>query len=123
MTGSSSQMSWDPWTYDRDAGISGNREDIVGFNVEATDGSIGTIEQATYDVGCSYLLVNTGPWIFGSKVMLPAGIIGRIDRHARKIYVKRSKHEIKSAPPLDRDAGSDNAYRDRLGRYYGMFGS
>jgi hypothetical protein len=122
MIGAGSQMSWDAWTYDRDAGMSGNKIDVVGFDVEATDGSVGTIERATYDVGSSYLLVNTGPWIFGGKVMLPAGIVGRIDQHGRKIYVKRSKDEIKNAPALDQDDGTGGGYRDRLGQYYGMFG-
>ena len=121
MTGSGSQTSWDPWTYGRDAEMSGNRDDVLGFDVEATDGSIGTIEQATYDVGSSYLLVNTGPWIAGGRVMLPAGIVGRVDRHARKIYIRRGKDEIKSAPALDQDTGDGSAYRDRLGQYYGMF--
>jgi hypothetical protein len=122
MTGTGSQTSWDPWTYGRDAGMSGNRVNVVGFDVEATDGSIGTIEQATYDVGASYLIVDTGPWIFGGRVMLPAGIVGRVDLHARKIYVQRSKYEIKNAPPLDQDTGDGSGYRDGLGQYYGMFG-
>jgi hypothetical protein len=46
--------------------------DLVGFDVEATDGNIGKIDEATYDVGGSYVVVDTGPWIFGKKVMLPA---------------------------------------------------
>jgi hypothetical protein len=121
MTGSGSQTSWDPWTYGRDAGMLGSPADVVGFGVEAPDGSLGTIELATYDAGSSYLLVDTGPWIHGSRVMLPAGIVGRVDRHARKIYVQRSRDEIKNAPALDQDTGADSGYRDRLGQYYGMF--
>jgi hypothetical protein len=115
MAGTGSQTSWDPWTFGRDVGLSGDGTDIVGFDVEATDGSIGTIERATYGVGSS-------PWIFGGKVMLPAGITGRVDRHARKIYVQRTKYEIRNAPPLAEDTGADSGYRDRLGHYYGMFG-
>ncbi|MBD0291736.1 MAG: PRC-barrel domain containing protein, partial [Thermoleophilia bacterium] len=46
--------------------------DVVGFSVEATDGGIGKVDEATYDVGQSYLVVDTGPWIFGKKVLLPA---------------------------------------------------
>jgi hypothetical protein len=59
--------------------MSAKRSDVVGFDVEATDGSIGKIDEATYDVGSSYVVVDTGPWIFGSKVMLPAGIITRVE--------------------------------------------
>jgi hypothetical protein len=119
MTGSGSHTSWDPWTYGRDARMSG-RDDIVGFNVEATDGSIGTVETATYEVGASYIVVDTGPWIFGGKVMIPAGIIGGVDRDTRKVYVRRGKDEIKNAPTVDKHTG-DSEYRDQLGEYYGTF--
>jgi hypothetical protein len=67
MAGSGSQSSWDPWTYRRDAGVSGHRVDLAGFVVEATDASIGTVKKATYDVGSSYLVVDTGPWITGGS--------------------------------------------------------
>jgi hypothetical protein len=121
MIGSGSQTSWDPWTYGRDTGISGNRTDLVGFDVEATDGSIGTVASATYDVGSSYVIVDTGPWIFGGKAMLPAGIISRVEREARKVHVNRGKDEIKGAPTPAENTGADSDYRDRLGEYYGMF--
>ena len=123
MTRSGSQTGWDPWTYRSDVGMSGTgtRADLVGYDVEATDGHIGKIDEATHDVGSSYVVVDTGPWIFGSKVMLPAGIIRRVDRNDRKVHVYRSKDEIKNAPKFDKDAYQDRAYRDRLGKYYGKF--
>jgi hypothetical protein len=97
--------------------------DLVGFDVEATDGGIGAIDQATYDAGSSYVVVDTGPWIFGSKVMLPAGTISRVDRRDRKVYVDRSKDEIKSAPKFDKDTYTSRDYRDRLGEHYRTFRS
>jgi hypothetical protein len=120
MTGSGSQTSWDPWTYGRDAGMA-VWADVVGFGVEATDGSIGTVQTATFDVGSSYIIVDTGPWIFGGKAMLPAGIISRVDRHGRKVYVRRGKDEIKSAPTFDKNTGNGSEYRELLGDYYSQF--
>ena len=52
----------------------GRQNDLTGFSVEALDGSIGKIDEASNEVGASYLVVDTGPWIFGKKVMLPAGV-------------------------------------------------
>jgi hypothetical protein len=121
MIRSGSQTSWDPWIYRRDAGMSGNRPDLLGFAVEATDGSIGTVENATYDVGSSYVVVDAGPWIVGSKLMLPAGIVNRVDCHGRKVYVDRPRDEIKSAPIFDKDTCTDREYRDRLGEFFGKF--
>jgi hypothetical protein len=121
MTGSGSRSSWDPWTYGRDVEMPVDRRDVVGFDVEAADGSIGTIEHATYEVGASYVLVDTGPWVFGGKVMIPAGIISRVDRHARKVHVHRGKDEIKAAPLPVENTGTDSEYRHRLGEYYTVF--
>jgi hypothetical protein len=121
MASSDSQTRWDPWSYRRDAGVSAGQMDLVGFDVEATDGSIGKIDEATYDVGSSFVVVDTGPWIFGNKVMLPAGTIRRVDRNDRKVYVYRSKDEIKSAPKFDKDAYRDTAYREGLAEYYRKF--
>jgi hypothetical protein len=74
--------------------------DLVGFQVVATDGAIGNIDAATHDVGGSYIVVDTGVWIFGKKRMLPAGIIDRIDYNDRKVSVNLTKDEIRQAPRL-----------------------
>ena len=121
MARSGSQAGWDPWTYRRDVGVAGDRGDLVGFDVEATDGHIGKIDEASNDVGSSSVVVDTGPWIFGSKVVLPAGTVRRVDSTARRVYVHRSKDEIKNAPKFDRDTYRDRAYQDRLGEYYSRF--
>ena len=62
-------------------------------------------------------MVDTGPWIFGRKVMLPAGVVERIDTAEKKIYVDRTKDQIKDAPEYD-GLADDAEYRDRLGGYY-----
>jgi hypothetical protein len=107
-------METDFWTYPESVG----RLDMNGFDVEAVDGSIGKVDEATYEVGESYIVVDTGPWIFGKKVLLPAGIVDRVDRGDEKIYVDRTKDEIKNAPEFDEDAYRDEGYRATVGDYY-----
>ncbi|TML03311.1 MAG: PRC-barrel domain containing protein, partial [Actinobacteria bacterium] len=53
--------------------------DLSGFTAEARDGKIGKVDEATHEAGGSFIVVDTGPWIFGKKVMLPAGTIRDID--------------------------------------------
>ena len=109
----------DMWTYREDVMTPGiSPRNVVGYGVEATDGSIGKVDDATYDVGSSYLVVDTGPWIFGKKVMLPAGVIESVDPEGERIVVDRSKDEIKNAPELDEATLDDEASRMRLGSYY-----
>ncbi|MBB2942646.1 hypothetical protein FB565_002359 [Actinoplanes lutulentus] len=92
--------------------------DLVGFKVEATDGHIGSIDQASYDVGSAYLVVDTGPWIFGRKVILPAGTVQNIDHTDRKVYVDRTKEQIKSSPEYDKETFETQDYRESVGEYY-----
>ena len=125
MAGPGSRTGWDLWSHHSDVGLpgTGTWADLVGYEVEATDGHIGKIDEAAYELGASYVVVDTGPWIFGSKVMLPAGTISRLDRGSRKAYVAASKDEITNAPEFDKDAYRDQGYRDRVGEYYGRFWS
>src|SRR6187551_1938212 len=51
--------------------------DLGDFQVLATDGEIGKVDEATYETGNGLIIVDTGPWILGKKVMLPAGTIER----------------------------------------------
>ena len=91
---------------------------ITGYSVEATDGSIGKIDEATYEVGSSYIVVDTGPWIFGKKVMLPAGILTQVDHTDRVAHVSASKDEIKNSPQFDETTYRDQEYRGSLNTYY-----
>jgi hypothetical protein len=42
------------------------------------------------------LVVDIGPWIFGKKVMLPAGVVSAIDVDDAAIKVDRTKDEIRA---------------------------
>jgi hypothetical protein len=111
--------SIDLWTY-RDTTI--GTTNIVGHSVEALDGSIGKIDEASNDVGSSYIVVDTGPWIFGKKVLLPAGIIDRVDTEDETVFVNRTKDEIKNAPEFDETTYREPTYREQVGTYYGTGG-
>jgi hypothetical protein len=106
------------WTYRED--LRPNAGDLKGYKVEATDGSIGKVDEATEEVGGSAIVVDTGPWIFGRKVVIPAGAIERIDAEDRVLHVGMTKDQIKESPEFDEQLGWRNdEYRDRLGSYYG----
>jgi PRC-barrel domain protein len=104
------------WTY-RESSL--GTMDVSGFDVEAQDGGIGKVDEASNEVGASYIVVDTGPWIFGKKVLLPAGVVTRVDTEDEKVYVDRTKDEIKNAPEFDESNYRDTQYRDELGGYYG----
>ena len=92
--------------------------DLTGYSVEAIDGSIGTVDQATAQAGQNYLVVDTGPWIFGKRVLLPAGIVEQIDTAEQMVFVNRSREEIRNAPEYDAARGASEQYRGEIGSYY-----
>jgi hypothetical protein len=110
--------SYDAWNYRPSAGYQVGT-DLVGYKIVASDGDIGKVDQATYDTNSASLVVDTGPWILGRKVLLPAGVIERIDTDEEKVYVDRTKDQIKDSPEYDPDVDVDPGYLDRLGGYYG----
>ncbi|MGC5029454.1 PRC-barrel domain-containing protein [Micromonospora sp. DT229] len=115
VTTGGSPSAFSPWSYRAEAGVAGTS--LIGYKVEASDGSIGKIDSDSSEVDASYLVVDTGPWIFGKKVMLPAGTVNHVDHDEQKVYVDRTKDQIKAAPEYD-DSINDPAYRDKLGGYY-----
>ena len=108
------------WTY-RTTVVTEPATDLTGFKVEARDGSIGKVDESTADAGKSYIVVDTGPWIFGRKVLLPAQTVERIDLDAETVFVDRTKDEIKNAPEFDPEHGIEPRYQDELGGYYGQY--
>ncbi|MBD0293469.1 MAG: PRC-barrel domain containing protein [Jiangellaceae bacterium] len=108
---------FEPWEYRTSSQFTGG-SDLTGYSIAAVDGDIGRVDSATYDTGSSYLVVDTGPWIFGRKVMLPAGVVERIDTVEKKVYVDRTKDQIKDAPEYDETLADNTDYRERLGSYY-----
>jgi hypothetical protein len=105
------------WDYRAEVGLVDR--DIVGYEVEATDGRIGKIDESSSDAGTSYLVVDTGFWIFGKKRLIPAGVVQRIDDEAEKVFVTLSKDQIKQAPDFD---DRDRDVRDEYDTYYGPYG-
>jgi hypothetical protein len=106
--------------YSYRTGVLTSNSNLSGFDVEASDGSIGTIDEATYETADSYVVVDTGFWIFGKKRLIPAAVVDRVDPEDRKVHVRMTKDQIKDAPDYDPDRHRQDRdrYRDELGNYY-----
>ena len=115
--------TFDTWKYrDPSLATSLTQKEITGYDVEAIDGGIGKIDDDTLETDTGHLVVDTGPWIFGKKVMLPVGVIKTVDHVNEKVFVNRTKDEIKNAPEFGDSMRLDEKYRTELGSYYGQGG-
>ncbi|MCZ0978546.1 PRC-barrel domain-containing protein [Streptomyces diastatochromogenes] len=113
-------MNADIWGYRADSGYA-TGTDLIGYEVEATDGGIGKVDEHTDEAGAGYLVVDTGVWIFGKHVLLPASTIRRVDRAEETVHVDRTKEQIKDAPEFERGKQPrDPTYLEQFAQYYGM---
>ena len=71
--------------------------DFTGFDVAAADGHIGKVDEASYDAGRSFLVVDTGFWIFGKKRLIPAGVVERVDPDAETVHVVPGSSKVSGA--------------------------
>ncbi|WP_407836312.1 PRC-barrel domain containing protein [Streptomyces sp. DSM 116496] len=54
--------------------------------------------------GMQHLVVDTGVWVFGKSVLIPAGALTRIDTEAQAVRVSATQEEIKAAPRFTTDS-------------------
>lgn len=107
----------DTWTYRNEIADTVGTG-IDGYIVEATDGSIGTIDEHTVEATGSYLLVDTGVWIFGKKRVIPAGVVKQVDHEQQKVVVEMTKEQIKDAPDYDDSSRAQEGWYRSGSEYY-----
>ncbi|MFF2350679.1 hypothetical protein ACFVVL_12935 [Kitasatospora sp. NPDC058115] len=78
---------------------------LVGYDVEATDGPLGHVDQDAGD----HLLVDTRPWVPGAPVLVPVGLVSRIDHLELVVHLDCPRARVRSAPP---PAAIDRAGRE-----------
>lgn len=111
----------DPWTWrksvTRDEGAG-----LDGYRIQASDGSIGHVDDANSTVGSNWLLVTTGPWFLRRKFILPVGVIEHINFHGKVVHVALSREQVKATPGIDEvdmeRLVHDAAYFTQLTAYY-----
>jgi uncharacterized protein (TIGR02271 family) len=65
-----------------------------------------------------YLVINTGAWIFGKKVLMPIGQT-RIDYAEKRIYADGlNRNQVENLPEYDPDATLDYDYEERVRGVY-----
>jgi hypothetical protein len=79
---------------------------INGYDIEASDGRLGTVSDLLFDdVGWAirWLVVDTGNWPPGRKVLLPPSALKQSDRTLRHFSVKLTMQQVKDSTDVDTD--------------------
>jgi hypothetical protein len=96
--------------------------DLKGFTIAATDGDMGLVEAFYFDdtsFTVRHLVVNTGGWLGGRKVLISPMALRGVDWDRRRINVALSKGQVEESPPIDTD---EPVSRQQEVEYYRYFG-
>lgn len=96
--------------------------EVTGYHVQAVDGAIGRMDDLILDVeswNIRYMVVKTGTWLFGNKVLVPPSWITRVSWNERKVFCDVSTPDIKNAPDYDPQTPVNRDYEIRYYDYYG----
>lgn len=118
------QSDWDPWNFRTPGAAELQPENLLGFDVQATDGHVGKVDAAHTDEDASRIVVDAREWFPGGHVVLPAGTVERVDMDESVVYVDLTKEQIKNAPRPEQIETDDPDYRNRAGLFFApIFGS
>jgi hypothetical protein len=97
-------------------------KDVSGYSIQATDGEIGhvddfLVEEAPWTI--RYMIVDTGNWLPGKKVLVSPRWIAHVDWKNSNVYVNLSREAVKTGPEYDPDK-LDREYEKQLYKHYGQ---
>jgi len=98
-----------------------NAKDLQGYTIHATDGDIGHVEEFFFDDESwiiRYLVVDTGTWLTGRKVLISNYSIGETNWNERKIFVKLTREQVKNAPDIESDMPVTRYWEAQYHDYY-----
>jgi uncharacterized protein YrrD len=78
--------------------------EVTGYQIQARDGEIGHVNDFLFDDKewrIRHLVVDTGTWLPGKKVLLAPPWIQRIQWAAKKVYFALTQDSVRHSPPFD----------------------
>lgn len=99
-----------------------NASNLTGYSIAATDGDIGSAADLLFDDRhwtIRWLVVDTGSWLTGRKVLLPPRALATPDPAVRHFAVDLTRDQVKESPPIDTDAPVSRVEESDVFGYYG----
>jgi hypothetical protein len=95
---------------------------LENYAIGATDGSIGHVEDFYFDDAAwaiRYLVVKTGAWLAGRRVLISAIAVGKPNWTERVLPVEITKAQVKNSPDIDTDKPVSRQHEQDYIGYYG----
>ena len=95
---------------------------LLGYNIRGKDGEIGEVHDFYFDDQewkIRYLVVDTGKWLPGRKVLLSPSVAGRPDWSDHHLPVALTRKQVETSPPVEKHKTVDRQYEELLTEHYG----
>ena len=97
-------------------------EELHGYTIGAVDGVIGHVKDLYLDDQAwvvRYLVVDTGSWLFGRKVLISPIAIGEPDWAGQLLPVSITKEQVENSPGFDSEKPVTRQHEMDYSGYYG----
>jgi hypothetical protein len=97
-------------------------KDLRGYIIGAIDGEIGQVHELYFDDQSwivRYLVVDTGTWLPGRRVLLSPMALGQPDWETHVLPVGLTKEQVENSPPIAVDKPVSRQMESDLHAYYG----
>ncbi|MDB6112945.1 MAG: hypothetical protein JWR69_4695 [Pedosphaera sp.] len=95
---------------------------LYGNKIAASDGDIGHVKDFYFDDqnwAIRYLVMDTGSWLAGRKVLISPHSLGRLDQAEQVLRVSLTRQQIENSPSIDSHKPVSRQYEEEYYRYYG----
>jgi len=99
-----------------------HESEIDGYAIHASDGIIGTVSDFLFDDATwlvRWLVIDTGNWLAGRKVLLPPSALGEVNHMGRQFSVRLTKQQVKECPDVESDRPVSRQSEASIYGYYG----
>jgi hypothetical protein len=99
-----------------------NSTNLHGLSIHAKDGEIGTAEEFYFDDeswAVRYLVVDTGGWLGGRRVLISPISVRDVDWEARRLYVHLTKKQVEDSPDINTHQPVSRQHEAEYMGYYG----
>ena len=99
-----------------------NVKDLRGYAIRATDGVIGRVDDFYFDDegwAIRYLVVDTGSWLSGRKVLISPIAVGSPDWTTQVLPVSLTRTQVEHSPDIDTRRPVSRQHEAEYFGYYG----
>ena len=96
---------------------------LHGYKLNSLEGEIGKVKGFYFDDyywTIRYLVADTGNWMSGRHVLIPAQFLANVNKDAQDINIRLTKKQIEDSPPLNSDKPVSRQFEEAHYKYFAV---